>query len=103
MTENATIELELREQAVKQLKKRRDFGAHLLVYGLVNTCLVLTWLFTSAGFFWPIFPIAFWGIGVVMNAWDVYHGDTFTPEQIEHEMTRLRGTNGVQPMGGGKN
>jgi len=24
------------------------------------------------GFFWPMFPIAFWSIGMIMNAWDVY-------------------------------
>ena len=72
------------------VKKRRDFHAHLLVFTLVNTSLVIVWLTTEGhGFFWPIFPIAFWGIGVVMNAWDVYRGEDFSEDQIEREMRRL--------------
>lgn len=81
----------LRERAVKRLKKRRDFYGHLLVYTLVNTFLVVIWAVTdSGGFFWPIFPIVGWGIGVIMNAWDVYRVNDFSEEQIQHEMERLQ-------------
>lgn len=84
-------EVVLRDRALKRLKKRRDFHAHLLVYCLVNTGLVIVWALTNAtDFFWPIFPIVFWGIGVGMNAWDVYHGDEFREEQIRREMERMR-------------
>ena len=80
----------LRQRAIKQLKKRRDFWAHLLVYVLVNTFIVVIWLVTTSdGFFWPIFPIAGWGIGVVMNAWDVRHSDEPSQDEIEKEMRRL--------------
>jgi len=34
---------ELRDRAMKQLKKRRDFRGHLLVYLLVNGFLVVIW------------------------------------------------------------
>ncbi len=43
------------------------------------------------GFFWPVFPIVGWGIGVVMNAWDVYRNDEFDEQQIRREMKRLQG------------
>ena len=92
MTAVDVTESELRDRAIKQLKKRRDFFTHLLVYVTVNTVIVVVWAVTSGdGFFWPIFFIAFWGIGIVMNAWDVWHGDTFTEEQIATEVQRLRG------------
>lgn len=82
----------LREKAIKQLKKRRDFRAHLLVYVLVNAFLVAVWALTNPdGFFWPVFPIAAWGIGVVMNAWDVYRGDEFSEAEIRREMDRYQG------------
>jgi hypothetical protein len=82
-------ESELRERAIRSLKKRRDFHAHLLVYVLVNTFIVVIWAMTnSGGFFWPIFPIFGWGIGVVMNAWDVYH-DGFEEAEVRSEMERL--------------
>jgi uncharacterized ion transporter superfamily protein YfcC len=80
---------ELRERALKRLKKRRDFRAHILVYILVNAFLVVIWAVTSGGFFWPIFPIVGWGIGVVMNGWDVYFGDDFSEEDIEKEIEHL--------------
>lgn len=80
----------MRDRAVKRLKKRRDFYGHLLIYTMVNTFLVVIWAVTSAGFFWPIFPMVGWGIGVVMNAWDVWRGDEFTDEQIAHEVERLQ-------------
>jgi hypothetical protein len=81
----------LRERATRNLKKRRDFHAHLLVYVLVNAFLVVIWAVTTpGGFFWPIFPLVGWGIGVVMNAWDVYRPAEFDEEQIQAEIDRLQ-------------
>lgn len=81
----------VRERAIKRLKKRRDFVGHLLVYVMVNGIVVTIWAMTNLhGFFWPIFPILIWGIGVVMNAWEVYRGDTFSEEQIQREIDQLQ-------------
>ncbi len=78
-----------RDRAVERLKKRRDFHAHLLVYVLVNGFIVVIWAITgSHGFFWPVFPIAAWGIGLVMNAWDVYVRREITEQDIQHEIER---------------
>ena len=78
-----------RDKAVQRLKKRRDFHAHLLVYVLVNGFIVLIRALTgAAGFFWPLFFIAAWGIGLVMNAWDVYWRREITEQDIQHEMER---------------
>jgi len=81
----------LREQAIAQLKKKRDFGVHLLVFFLVNGFLVVIWAMTDPhGFFWPIFPIVGWGIGVVLNAWDVFRRAGFTEQQINSEIKHLQ-------------
>ena len=90
VTDDADREQALRDKAVRQLKKERDFRGHLLVYILVNTSLVVIWLLTDPdGFFWPVFPIAAWGIGVIMNAWDVYGRQEITEQDIHREMDRL--------------
>lgn len=90
MTESST-QAGLRERARSRLKKRRDLRGHLLVYLLVNTSLVVIWMLTgSGGFFWPVFPIVFWGIGVVMNVWDVYFAPEITEEDIDREVARVR-------------
>jgi hypothetical protein len=84
-----TREQAARDRAVTQLKKRRDFRGHLLVYVLVNAFVVVIWAVTDGhGFFWPIFLIAPWGIGVVMNAWDVYWRPRITEQDIQREIER---------------
>jgi hypothetical protein len=84
-----TREQVARDRAVTQLKKRRDFRGHLLVYVLVNAFVVVIWAVTDVhGFFWPIFLIAAWGIGLVMNAWDVYWRPQITEQDIQREIER---------------
>ena len=81
----------LRERAIKRLKKRHDFYGHLLIYVLFNAFIVIIWAITNnQGFFWPVFPIVGWGIGVVMNAWDVYQGDEPDEEKIRAEIEHLK-------------
>jgi hypothetical protein len=84
-----TREQTARDRAITQLKKRRDFRGHLLIYVLVNTFIVVIWAVTGAtGFFWPVFPIVGWGIGVVMNAWDVYWRPQITEDDVQREIER---------------
>jgi len=91
MFTNNSEDEQLRTRAVTQLKKKRDLATHAIVYVLVNTFIVVIWAVTSSGFFWPIFPMAGWGIGLVMNVWEVYRPEDFTEDQIRHEMERLQG------------
>lgn len=91
MTEQSVREAEIRKRAIKRLKKRRDFHAHVLIYLLVNAFLVIIWWMTAPGsFFWPVFPIVGWGIGVVMNAWDVYITEDISEEEIEREIRHMQ-------------
>jgi len=80
----------LRGRAIRRLKKQQDFRGHLLVYILVNAFLVGIWAATGSGFFWPVFPLAGWGIGVVMNAWDAYGREDLGEDRIRREMDRIR-------------
>jgi hypothetical protein len=86
-----------RELAIKRIKAKNDFKTHLVVYLTVNAMLVVIWAFTTAGkpfpegFFWPIFVMAFWGIGVVLNWYTVYRGNVYTEAQIQREMKHLAG------------
>lgn len=80
---------ELRQQAIKRLKAKRDLGAHVLAYVMVNTLLVVIWFMTSPGeFFWPVFPILGWGIGLAFNVWDVV-SPAPTEDRIRAEMERI--------------
>ena len=90
MYDETPQQIELRERAVRRLKKRRDFRGHVLIYVLVNTFLVVIWAVTNPdGLFWPVFPILGWGIGVVANAYDVYVAEDISEEQIQREIGHL--------------
>jgi hypothetical protein len=79
----------LRELAVERIERKREFHAHLLAYVLVNAMLIGIWAASGAGFFWPVFPIMGWGIGIGFHAWDTYRRPEPTEDQIEREMHRL--------------
>ena len=81
-----------RQQAKERLEKRRDFKTHVFIYVAVNAVLVAIWAATGAGFFWPIFVILGWGIGVGANAWDVYGRKPISEDEIRREADRLRGS-----------
>ena len=77
-----------RERAIRRLKAKGEFKVHLLAYVLVNAFLVVIWAVSGADFFWPVFPILGWGIGLVFHAWDVY-GNEPSEEKIRREMDKL--------------
>lgn len=83
-------EADLRRRAEKRLEDKRGLGAHVLAYLMVNAFLVAIWFWTESGFFWPIFSIIGWGIGVVFNIWEVY-SPAPSEQRIRAEMDRLRG------------
>jgi uncharacterized membrane protein len=92
-TETHAPAMEIREQALASLKKKRDFRAHLLSFILVNSFLWMIWgvvyAFGGPVFPWPILPLFGWGIGLSFHAWDVYGRGPFREEEIEREMSRL--------------
>jgi len=89
-TETLINDESLREAAVQRLKKRQDFRAHLLVYALSNAMVWIVWAFTGTGFPWPVFITAFWGIGLIMNAYDVYGRGPIREADVQREIERLR-------------
>ena len=82
---------ELREQAIKAIKRKRDFKAHLVAYVIVNAFLVLVWYLSTGGYFWPIWVIGGWGIGLAFNAWEAYgHRDVISDAEIQREIDKRR-------------
>jgi hypothetical protein len=79
----------LREEATISLRKKRDFRAHLLAYVLINGSLLIIWALTGSGFFWPVFPMLAWGVGLVFHAWDIYR-PPLSEQRIQREMQRMR-------------
>ena len=83
------VDDDLRALALKRLKAKRDLQAHAIAYVMVNLLLIGIWWVSGAGFFWPIFVLLGWGIGLAFNVWDVLSPEP-GPAQVEEEMERLR-------------
>jgi len=89
VTEEGDI-ADLRQLAITRLRKRRDLQAHILAYVLVNLLINVVWLLTMpGGFYWPVFPMLGWGIGLAFHIWDVYAPVTPPEDRIRAEMDRL--------------
>ena len=83
----------LHELALQRIKKRRDFYGHLLVFVLFNAAVWVIWALThSLGEFpWPLVVTLLWGVGLVMNAWDVFFRRPITEAEVQREMRSLQG------------
>jgi class 3 adenylate cyclase len=46
---------------------RQSFKIHLTFYLLVNILLIGIWAASGGGYFWPVWPVLGWGIGVVCH------------------------------------
>lgn len=79
----------LRKEATTRVRKRRDFGAHVVVYVVVNAMLIGIWAMTGQGYFWPAWVLLGWGVGLILNFWDVYVRKPVTETDIEREMRRM--------------
>jgi hypothetical protein len=90
-------EEELRAEAIKAVKRKREFKNHVIAYIIVNAFLVVVWYFAGAGYFWPAWVMGGWGIGVAFNAWEVYgrtHG-AISEAEIQREIDRQKGAGGA--------
>ena len=87
----SSTETDVRTEARKRLQKQRDFSAHLVAYVVVNAMLIGIWAVTGAGYFWPIWVLLGWGVGLVLNAWDVYFRRPITEADVDRAVAREQG------------
>lgn len=52
----------------KRIKALREFYQSLVIYGLVNAGLIIVWAVSGGGYFWPIWVIVGWGLGLGISA-----------------------------------
>lgn len=81
-----------RSLALERLKKRRDFQGHVIAYLVINAALWGLWAATGAGYPWPAWVSGAWGVGVILNAWEVFLRPPITEADVEREMQRLHDT-----------
>lgn len=89
-----TTEDELRKDAIKRLKRKREFRGNIATYLFVNAILWGIWALTGAEINdtvpWPTWVSAIWGIILVLHAWRIYGQRSISEEEIQQEMGRMR-------------
>jgi hypothetical protein len=63
-----TADLPRRSSAARPERARRELRDHVRTFVLVNLFLIVIWAASGGGYFWPIWPIVGWGIGVACHA-----------------------------------
>ncbi len=48
-------------------RHRREFFSHLTTYAIINGFLVFVYMMSGGGYFWPIWPMMGWGIGIAFH------------------------------------
>jgi hypothetical protein len=75
-----------RERARKRVERKNKFRADVVAYFVINAFLIGVWAFTDAGYFWPGWVLAGWGVMLLLDAWNVYFRRPVTDDDIDHEM-----------------
>lgn len=77
-----------RERARRVLETKRKFRGDLAAYVVVNLFLIVVWLLTGHGYFWPAWVLAGWGVFVALDGWNAYLRRPITEEDVDAEMRR---------------
>jgi class 3 adenylate cyclase len=76
--------------AIERIEAKRAFGRHVTVYVAVNLLLIAIWAITSRGYFWPIWPILGWGVGLGAHYWGAFLKRPISDEEIRRELEKGR-------------
>ena len=90
------------EEAKKRVTEIKDFYHHLVVYGVVNVVLIILNLMTSPGYYWFVWPLFGWGIGVALHGVSVFGGfwgRSWEERKIKELMDRDEPHRGSGPQG----
>jgi fatty acid desaturase len=74
------------EAARKRVETKRKFHSDLVAYVVVNIFLVGVWAVTGAGYFWPGWVMAGWGVLLCLDGWNAYVRHPVTEADVEREL-----------------
>lgn len=79
---------DLREAAIKRLKDKSEFRKHLITYLVINGMMIGIWALTGQGYFWPVWVIGGWGVGLILHGWTTFYSRSISEADIQREMAR---------------
>lgn len=85
---HGSIDPAVRKIAVERIEARRTFGRHLRTYVIMSAMFVAVWFFSGEDYFWPVWPMLGWGLGLAFHALSLRDGQ-ITQEQIAAEAAKI--------------
>jgi len=77
-----------REAAVQRIKDKRDLWVHASAYVIGNGAQIAVWAAGGGGYFWPMWSLIGWGVGLAFHAWSVFGNPPITEQEIQREIYR---------------
>lgn len=77
------------DRARARLEKKRKFRGDVVAYVAINAFLVGIWALSGAGYFWPGWVLAVWGLGLILRGWDLFYRPEVTEADVQREMRKL--------------
>lgn len=90
--ENDTIRKIAEERVERKITFYRNFKAYVIVNAILA---IINWICTP-DFWWVLFPVFFWGIGVIVDFLkayvfvDKFDTESYRENKIQEEMDKLR-------------
>ena len=78
------------QAAMERIQAKRAFGRHATIYVAVNLLLIAIWAITSRGYFWPIWPLLGWGVGLGVNYRRAFYHRPISDDEIRRELEKGR-------------
>lgn len=72
----------------EKAQARASFKRHLFSYVVINLFLNIIWFISSrpyTSYYWPIWPLFGWGIGLLMHYFGAFHADRIFSAEKEYE------------------
>jgi membrane protein implicated in regulation of membrane protease activity len=101
--ELSVSDAELRRDAREIVEEKIGFYIHLATYAIVNSLIFLVWWYSGTYSTWTfpwnmwfVFPLAFWGAGVLVHyvcVFTPYSGIRYIERKTEQEYQKLKRNN----------
>ncbi len=89
---SSSEEEELHTEAVKRIKRKRDFAGHVVLYVIINAGLWIVWAIDGANTddLWPAWVTGIWFAILLLDAYKVYKERPISAQQVQKEIRRIK-------------
>lgn len=83
------------DRAAERVDKKIKFYNELKAYVVVNAVLAIINFFVSPFFWWVLFPVFFWGIGILVDFFKAFifvdnYSEEYIKRKIAEEMEKMK-------------